>query len=360
MKLIVLIVIASVLMAGCNLNAPPQPPASLTAAPLVSPSPFPSATSSPLPSPSHTATASPTPSTPSATPSPSATPTATSPFFEHLVAEDETLFYILQLPEYGYDYEPQVAELVVALNPALDSADDLSPGQTILIPRPTPSSTAVGARATAAVLATIGFDDLAGAVLPVGALVGCHTVKANDSLIGIAIEFDTTLEILSALNTEINWYGCNFTEPSGGPECNPTLRIAQCVHVPLPTPLPTKVPTPTGFETATPTPTKLAPRLLYPRVGEFVSQASITFQWLGLPAMQDGDQYLVEIIDQTTNERFNLTTSATAINFAPASESGTGQAHKMQWRVLVARRNAAGAYVYVGAQGDWQFFEWQR
>ena len=132
----------------------------------------------------------------------------------------------------------EVAETVVAINDNINNMNVLPVGSTILIPRPTSTATAVGAGATQAALATIGVDDASGAILPSGATVGCYEVESGDSIVAIAERYSTLLwKFLSQLNQALNWAGCAFTEPSGGPDCKPNIQIGQCVNVPLPTPL---------------------------------------------------------------------------------------------------------------------------
>lgn len=351
---------------GCNISAPNAPPsptneveAIATAAPLasatVSPSP---PVASPTAPPLQIVTPEPTATETSA--KPALAPTATSPFYEYVVQEGETLFYIIQLPQHGYSYEPDVAATVVALNANIRDADSVIGGIKILIPRPTATATEAGAEATQALLATIGLDDSSGAVLDSGASVGCHDVVANDSMVTIAHRYNTTLEILSDLNRgEVNWYGCNFKEPAGGPDCRPTLNIGQCVRVPLPTPLPTKIPTPTGAETATPTATKRAPRLLHPADGDVIAPGPLTLHWVGIAGMNPRDEYLLELIDQTANVAFRQVTRANSYVVPAAFIPTDGQTRLMQWQVTVARRNDQGEYYYVGAPGAVNSFEWQ-
>ena len=352
--------------AGCNISAPsalPSPTAEVEA--IASALPQPSATDTAIPS-------APTPSSPPVNivtqappepdipPSPAPSPTATSPFFQYLVQEGETLFYILQLPQHGYSYEPNVAATVVALNDNIRDADSVIGGITILIPRPTATATPAGAQATQALLATIGLDDSSGAVLESGATVGCHNVVAGDSMVTIAHSYNTTLEILSDLNRgEVNWYGCNFKEPAGGPECRPTLNIGQCIRVPQPTPLPTKIPTPTGDETATPTATQRAPRLLYPADGDIIESGPLTVHWVGVSGLNPAEEYLLELIDQTSNAAFRQVTRANSYRLPDAFVPADGLTHIVQWQVTVARQNNQGAYFYAGAPGQAHTFEWQ-
>ena len=356
------------LTTGCNISLPealPSPTVEVeviaTAIPLASATPSLSP-SPPAPSPTSPPVqiVRPEPTVTEAPASPAPPPTATSPFFEYLVQEGETLFYIIQLPQHGYSYEPNVAATVVALNDNIRDADSVIGGITILIPRPTATATAAGAQATQALLATIGLDDSSGAVLDSGAAVGCHNVLAGDSMVAIAHTYNTTLEILSDLNRgEVNWYGCNFKEPAGGPDCRPTLNIGQCVRVPKPTPTPTKIPTPTGDETATPTATKLAPRLLHPANGDLIAAGPLTLHWVGVSGLNPEDEYLLELIDQTANEAFRQVTRANSYHIPEAFIPADGQTHLMQWQVTVARKNERGEYYYVGAPGEVNSFEWR-
>ncbi len=354
------------LAAGCNISMPDARLSPTIEIELIeTASPAPSATStlaSPAPSPTvapvQIVTPEPSATEPQAPPAPE--PSATSPFFKYIVQEGETLFYIIQLPQHGYSYEPNVAATVVALNDNIRDADSVIGGITILIPRPTATATPAGAQATQALLATIGLDDSSGAVLDSGATVGCHDVVAGDSMVAIAHTYNTTLEILSDLNRgEVNWYGCNFKEPAGGPDCRPTLNIGQCVRVPKPTPTPTKPPTPTGNETATPTATKLAPRLLHPADGAIIAPAALTLHWVGLTGLNPAEVYLLELIDQTANTAFRQVTRANSFRIPEAFLPADGRPHLLQWQVTVARMNDLGEYFYVGAPGAVNTFQWQ-
>lgn len=367
MRIQLLLVVLSLslsLAAGCNISQPrigPTPTneseAIITLAPSVSATPTrlsPTATRESIAL--APATASPV-QTPTAT-IPAVSPTATLPYFEYLVGEGETLFYIIQLPRHGYGYEPDLAATVVAMNANIPNADSVRGGITIRIPRPTRTATPVGAEATQALLATIGADDASGVVLASGATIGCHIVEAGDAIIGVAVQNDTTLEILHGLNRDLDWFGCNFTLPSGGERCAPNLSIGQCVRVPLPTPLPTKFPTPTGRETPTPTATKLAPRLVYPVDGQEIPNEPLLIQWVGLSGMNDLDEYLVEMIDQTANQPLRQVTRDNSFQVPAAFMPSDGKTHDMQWRVSVAQVDDQGVYSYVGEQGTWRRFRW--
>lgn len=292
-------------------------------------------------------------------PTPTSIATATSAFFEYVVQEDDTLFYIIQLPQHGFGYDSAVAATVVALNDNISHIDLLPPsGNTIFIPRPTASATAVGARATEEILATIGVNQDSGALLQSGSSVGCYEVEEGDSIVAIAERYSTTLEVLSQLNEEIPFFGCAFTEPSGGPDCRPNIQIGQCVFVPLPTPLPSRTPTPTGDETATPTATYSPPRQLFPGAGASVLTSELRLQWVGVIGANDTDEYLIELVDQTANRSLHLVSAANDLIVPPQFAPENGQTSVMQWRVSVARRDDQGVYTTVGAPGVWRGFEW--
>ena len=89
----------------------------------------------------------------------------------------------------------------------------------------------------------------------------------GQTIVDIAVTYNTTLEVLAVLNADISFAGCNFEIQSGGPNCNPILQVGQVVLVPAPTPTPTLSPTPSGNETPTPTPTYAAPVVISPPQG---------------------------------------------------------------------------------------------
>ena len=139
-RAILLLALATLLLAGCNLR-PSDSRATATAIYVVvsdtpTPQPRPTVTNMPARS-----TSAPAPTLqvarPSDTPIPPtapASPTATPPYFEYLVKDDDTLMGIIQV--FGYGYQLEVAQEVVALNTSMSSIDFVPVGQTILIPTP--------------------------------------------------------------------------------------------------------------------------------------------------------------------------------------------------------------------------------
>lgn len=363
---------ALLILAGCNMNNPneiatptvqsevtftPTDVPTETATPTEVP-PSETATQSQLPTnqpqvepPTETATLAPPTQTP--------LPTMTSGPFEYTIQSDDTLMYIIQLPQHGYGYELDVAQEVVDLNENMSSIDFLPPvGSTILIARPTSTATPLNSPVTVTALAELGVDPTSGAILASGATVGCYEVQEDDSLVSIAANYNTTLEILSQLNTDLNWFGCVFSEPSGGPQCNPTIQIAQCINVPQPTPVPSNTPTPSGNETATPTPIYPVPRMIYPTNNSNVPPGGFDLQWVGVVGLSAVDEYLVEVSDITSGQKLLQVTSATSFTLPDSFAPVDGQPHTIQWSVSVARKNESGVYGYVGESGVFKTFQW--
>lgn len=296
-----------------------------------------------------------TPAPPSATSLPTETPGP----YEYQIQVDDTLMYIIQLPQHGYGYDLGVAQQVVELNENMSSIDFLPPvGSTILIPRQTATPIPEGANMTAEALATLRIVTTSGVPLSVGSTVACYAVQEGDSLVSIAENYNTNLEILSGLNPSLYWFGCNFGELSGGSSCNPTIQVGECINVPQPTAVPSNTPTPSGNETLTPTPPYPAPRLLYPVNGITVPAGRFDLQWIEVTGIQSGDEYLVELTDNTTGQKLLQVTRATSFRIPASFVPSDGQTHEIQWRVSVARKNDAGVYGYIGGLGAWRAFEW--
>src|SRR5690606_14751707 len=119
-----------------------------------------------------------------------------------------------------------------------------------------------------------------------------HTVRSGETIVGIADQFETTLAILDQLNPELLFLNCDFSNPSGGPECNVPLSVDQVIKVPAPTPTPTLSPTPSGSETPTPTPTYAAPLMIFPPDGAIAQGTSIRFQWVSVGVLPPDYVYL--------------------------------------------------------------------
>jgi spore germination protein YaaH len=89
-----------------------------------------------------------------------------------------------------------------------------------------------------------------------------YIVQEGDTLVAIAVRFDTALQTLAELNPQIDFSDCDFTRLSGGLNCVVSLTVGDTLNVPLHSELATPLaitPTPTPIadatNTADPTPT---------------------------------------------------------------------------------------------------------
>jgi len=179
-------------------------------------------------------------------------------------------------------------------------------------------------------------------------------------MIDIAANYSASFELLHALNRNLDWGQCNFTQPGGGPNCAPFLQINQCVTVPLPTAVPSYTPTASGSETPTATPTRPASRLLYPPDGATIPGGTFNLQWLTAGVLAEDQTYLVEVQDVTAGtEAWRQVTRDTAMPLPGTLIPSDGQTHQFQWRVTVVRKDQSGTYAMNDGQGAWRTFQWQ-
>ncbi|MDK3161636.1 LysM peptidoglycan-binding domain-containing protein [Kamptonema cortianum] len=201
---------------------------------------------------------SPTPTYTPGPPTETFTPSPTPGPFEYVIQQNDTLIYILR--QFGYT-ELNVINDVLALNPLLTSPDRLPPpGSTILIPRPSPTVTPEGYDLTLAVLP----PQMVVASVSENAEIIQVPIREGETILGVAAQNSTTLVVLATLNPQLGFFGCDFRNPSGGPDCNVSLQVGELVNVPALTPTPTLSPTFSGRETATPTPTYPPPAMVFP------------------------------------------------------------------------------------------------
>lgn len=295
----------------------------------------------------------PTPLPPSETP----TPTETLGPYQHTIRQNETLGYIIQL--YGYRDFSVIPE-IVALNPNIPNADTLpSAGSVILIPRQTTTPTPQATEPSGAVSAFFNVAPTSRAGLNADIEIVPYTVLEGDTIVGIAANWATTLEVLARLNPDIGFFGCNFEIPSGGPNCNPSLRIGQIVNVPAPTPTPTLSPTPSGSETPTPTATYASPVMISPPQDAVVPPGVLFLEWVGVGALLPDEMYLVQIEDITVGKTFAAVTRSTSYALPDTLIPSDGQIHTIQWTVTIARRNEQGRYAVISGQPVIRRFQWQ-
>lgn len=346
-------VVAGILLTGCNFNVDlPTPTAegieedslpnlestttpTVTLAPSLQPTPEVAMLESPMPSG--------TPLPPTITPSPSPT---LGPY-EHPIQSGETLLFIIQ--QYNY-FDFSVISAVEALNPGIPDLDNLPAGRILYIPRPTATFTPAGFEQTEVANATLGITLVSS--IPTNAPIECYTVQEGDTAIGIAQDYNITLEVLKQLNPDIYFSPqCDLNNRSGGPECTISLDIGQCVRVPFPTPTTTLSPTPSGSETRTPTPTYSPPRVISPPGGAIITPG-VLLEWVSAGVLDSDEAYFVRIYDASAPETIVAQGVSRDNSFQIPAEAvpASGQERAYEWTVAVAKRNEQGAYRIVGAE----------
>jgi hypothetical protein len=358
-----LFVIAAMAVSGCTFSQVPV--ATPTLVPVTSTA---AATQTPPP----TVTLSPAPTTqateqpliaPTNTPPPATAtlfPTSTPGPFEHEVAPEDTLGFIIQ--QYGHDFSFDAIDAVVRINENIPNRDSLpSPGTVILVPRPTEIVAVADAEGD-----TDEEDDspapqqesLAEQVGDLFTMV--HRVREGETIIDIAQQYSTTLEIISQLNPDVPFFGCNFEIPSGGPDCVISIQIEQEINVPAPSPTPTLSPTPDGNETATPTPTYVAPMAVFPPNGGIAQPGRLRLQWVSAGVLKPGEVYLVYVKNATAGGQINaFTTRSTTYQLPADLIPRDGQTNEFEWWVTVGRQNDDGLYEDISGLPDVQTFQWQ-
>ncbi len=360
-----LVLTAVTLLAGCNFAPSPQGDASPTveqivltqAAELPSPSPSPSATSELFTPEPLVESATPTGTPGPPTEPPSATPTE-GPYV-HAIQQGETLGYIIQL--YGYrDFG--VIDEIVRINENVRDPDSLpGAGSTILIPRQTATPTPEDFTPAPDIAQALGVG-----VAPTSPSTGLntnapiieHIVVEGQTIVDIAVNYNTTLEVLAVLNPAVSFSGCNFEVQSGGPNCNPLLQVGQAVMVPAATPTPTLSPTPSGSETPTPTPTYAPPVIISPPQDANVPPGIFRLEWVSAGILLPDEAYLIQITDTASGETVNEITRSTSFLLPDSMIPADGQTHAMTWTVSIAKPNEAGVYRVISGTPEVRRFNW--
>ncbi len=345
-------------LAGCELSQLPQrqtltPLPANTVTATLAPSFTPSATLTPL---LATDTPTVTPGPPTYTPTVTPTP---NPYATYVIQQGDTLLYIIQQPPFYYRTLTQgMVDEILKLNPLMSSIDHLpGAGSSILLPLPSATVTPQGGDLTSTAQSQPNVPQSFNVA---NAQIIQVTVQDGDTIVGIAESNATTLSIVATLNPQLNFYQCDFTNPSGGPDCNVSLKIGDKINVPALTPTPSLSPTISGSETPTPTPTYSAPTLIFPPQDGNAPARTFQLEWLSAGVLKGKEAYLVEIKDDTSGANvYRDVTTSTSYDLPDSLVPSDGKTHTMEWRVSVVAQNAQGVYDPIGAVGSWRTFQWQ-
>ena len=311
--------------------------------------------------PSPTYTSSPAPTLP---PTESPTP---APCVQQVAAGDSLIAIVSRCGHRNLDILPTI----MASNGIVDETR-IQIGQQIIVPRPTPThnsaATPVLDLATPAAgdeaeatdgLALLAFDPFAPTLTPT-LLPGLmwHVVQAGESMIVIALQYETDAKTLSDLNPEIDFALCDFGQTYGGPDCTVQLQQRQHVRVPAPTPTVTPVPTASGSETPLPSPTATfnAPVAQSPADNAFFSPfEQVTLRWIGTGRLTDDHIYRVSLLNSDTLEQYEADTREMFFIIPANWQSTQSGSQNYVWRISVVNA-ATGEATYATEE---RRFVWQ-
>ncbi|MFB0537811.1 MAG: LysM peptidoglycan-binding domain-containing protein [Anaerolineae bacterium] len=227
-------------------------------------------------------------------------------FLTHIVQAGESLTSI------ATDYGTTV-EAIVAAN-RIEDPRSLRTGQELIIPL----AGSVG-----------GPTPVPGAPTapPRGTEVVVHVVQPGDSLLGIALQYDTSVEVIMAANdlADAQW-----------------IFAGQELLIPLGTPTPVPTPTPRPKPTPTPGPPYAAPDLLDPAEGETFrgEEADIVLNWASVGILAEDEWYILRLrlMTEPVYQHPSVWTKTTSWR-VPASlrPSVEAESHLFRWDVTVVR-----------------------
>jgi len=246
-------------------------------------------------------------------PTPTARPTR---FLTHIVQAGENLISI------AADYGTTV-EAITAVN-RIEDPRSLRTGQELIIP----SAGSMG-----------GPTPVPGAptASPRGTEVIIHSVQPGESLLGIALQYDTSVEVVMAANNiaDAQW-----------------IFAGQELIIPLGTPTPVPTPTPRPTPTPTPGPPYAAPDLLDPAEGETFrgTEADIVLNWASVGILAEDEWYILRLRLMTepvyqhpsvwtkvTSWRVPASLHPSALRPFDTDPSAEDRAHLFRWDVTVVR-----------------------
>jgi LysM repeat protein len=267
--------------------------------------------------------ASPTPETPtpSLTPEPSPTP------LTYQVQQGDVCSSIAAFFQVSVN-------AIVSLNNLSAATCEIYPGQSLLIPQPTPTPTELPTATQSAGEAT---KSACGEVE--------YLIQADDTLGKIAANYGLSITAIQEYNGLVN----------------DTVREGQTIKIPL-----CARATPGPTPTATPPPPYAAPNLLLPADGQpfTLSDEAVTLQWAAVGTLRENEAYAVTIRDVTAGQEAVIeyvtdTKYIVPSTFQPIENS----VHTYRWSVTTVRQvnsDADGNPVWdsAGAASDERVFTW--
>lgn len=255
-----------------------------------------------------------------------------------------------------------VVDLILELND-MDSPTELQINQVLEIPWPTPTPGGESTETVPEAPASGGEGDAADTTPEVrynefgtpDALAyyqnleptlrpgqAWHTVKAGETIVGIAYEYGASLETLSQINPEVPFLQCDFGSPTGGENCSVMLYVGQRIRVPVPLPSATPTLTPAGTLTPTPTPTATfnAPYPITPEEGaHFNADQMVTLRWGGTGTLGTDERYLVRVHDLESGMEYMAMVSEPVYILPGGWQPMDRNRHTFEWTVSVAQVN---------------------
>lgn len=200
---------------------------------------------------------------------------------------------------------------IVTLNNLAADCSNLSIGQRLSIPQPTPTASPLPTSTLSEADVTEQACDKVN-----------YTVGENDTLSGIAGAYRVDMNAIKVFN--------GLT--------NDTVYQGQSLVIPLCERLPTAGPTPT----ATAAPPYPAPNLLLPADGTSftIQNETVTLQWASIGEIRQNETYMISVVDVTEGSTRKLVDYVTdtkyivPVTFRPAGNTP----HVIRWFVTVARQ----------------------
>ncbi len=146
-----------------------------------------------------------------------------------------------------------------------------------------------------------------------------YVIKAGDTLLGIALEYGTTVEAITAVNPDTSL---------------DLIFPGQEIKVPLATPTPSPTPTIPPTPTATPGPAYSPPNLLSPTPGQVVDDDVLLFNWTSTGLLAQDEFYVLQL--HWANGEYHeiwLKNSSWRINKAGRPANGL-----IRWTVTIMRQ----------------------